>query len=107
VSRNGSRAPAARRPRFRYAARCEGAVSALVASGGAIGVVGILPNTATEGFEPERFHYLEAFANQAAIAIERSFLGQAAQRALLKAETESLRNTLSSISTTSERRCPR
>ncbi len=71
----------------------------LVASGGAIGVVGILPRTATEGFEPEQFHYLEAFANQSAIAIERSFLGEAAQRALLKAETESLRNTLlSSIS---------
>ncbi len=71
----------------------------LVASGGAIGVVGILPRTAEDGFEPEQFHYLEAFANQTALAIERSFLGQAAQRALLKAETESLRNTLlSSIS---------
>jgi two-component system sensor histidine kinase KdpD len=71
----------------------------LIASSGAIGVVGILPKTATDGFEPEQFHYLEAFANQTAIAIERSFLGAAAQRALLKAETESLRNTLlSSIS---------
>jgi two-component system, OmpR family, sensor histidine kinase KdpD len=71
----------------------------LIASGGAIGVVGVLPKTMTEGFEPEQFHYLEAFANQTAIAIERSFLGEAAQRALLKAETESLRNTLlSSIS---------
>ena len=71
----------------------------LVASAGAIGVVGILPKTATDGFEPEQFHYLEAFANQTAIAIERSFLGEAAQRALLKAEAESLRNTLlSSIS---------
>jgi len=71
----------------------------LVASAGAIGVIGILPKTATDGFEPEQFHYLEAFANQTAIAIERSFLGEAAQRALLKAETESLRNTLlSSIS---------
>jgi two-component system sensor histidine kinase KdpD len=71
----------------------------LVASAGAIGVVGVLPKTATDGFEPEQFHYLEAFANQTAIAIERSFLGEAAQRALLKAETESLRNTLlSSIS---------
>jgi two-component system sensor histidine kinase KdpD len=71
----------------------------LIASGGAIGVVGILPKTAKDGFEPEQFHYLEAFANQTAIAIERSFLGEAAQRALLKAETESLRNTLlSSIS---------
>ncbi len=71
----------------------------LIASGGVIGVIGILPKSAQDGFEPEQFHYLEAFANQTAIAIERSFLGEAAQRALLKAETESLRNTLlSSIS---------
>ena len=71
----------------------------LIASAGVIGVIGILPKTAIDGFEPEQFHYLEAFANQTAIAIERSFLGEAAQRALLKAETESLRNTLlSSIS---------
>jgi two-component system sensor histidine kinase KdpD len=71
----------------------------LIASGGVIGVVGMLPKAAIDGFEPEQFHYLEAFANQTAIAIERSFLGEAAQRALLKAETESLRNTLlSSIS---------
>ncbi|HSB34739.1 MAG TPA: sensor histidine kinase KdpD [Nitrospirota bacterium] len=71
----------------------------MIASGGAIGVVGILPKNETDGYEPEQFHYLEAFANQTAIAIERSFLGEAAQRALLKAETESLRSTLlSSIS---------
>jgi len=71
----------------------------LMASSGAIGVVGIQPNAAGQVFEPEQYHYLEAFANQTAIAIERSFLGEAAQRALLKAETESLRNTLlSSIS---------
>ncbi len=71
----------------------------LIASSGVVGVVGMLPKTAIDGFEPEQFHYLEAFANQTAIAIERSFLGEAAQRALLKAETESLRNTLlSSIS---------
>ncbi len=71
----------------------------LIASAGPIGVVGLHPNTDRDGFEPEQFHYLEAFANQTAIAIERSFLGEATQRALLKAETESLRNTLlSSIS---------
>jgi len=71
----------------------------LIASAGVIGVIGILPKDAAMRFEPEQFHYLEAFANQTAIAIERSFLGEAAQRALLKAETESLRNTLlSSIS---------
>jgi two-component system sensor histidine kinase KdpD len=71
----------------------------LIASAGAVGVVGILPRTSSDAFEPEQFHYLEAFANQTAIALERSFLAEAAQQALLKAETESLRNTLlSSIS---------
>lgn len=71
----------------------------LIASAGAIGVVGILPRTSEDAFEPEQFHYLEAFANQTAIALERSFLAESAHQALLKAETESLRNTLlSSIS---------
>jgi two-component system sensor histidine kinase KdpD len=71
----------------------------LIASAGAVGVVGILPRTSVDAFEPEQFHYLEAFANQTAIAIERSFLAESAHEALLKAETESLRNTLlSSIS---------
>jgi two-component system sensor histidine kinase KdpD len=71
----------------------------LVASAGTVGVIGILPRTGADGFEPEQIHYLETFANQTATAIERSSLGEAAQRALLTAETESLRNTLlSSIS---------
>jgi two-component system sensor histidine kinase KdpD len=71
----------------------------LISSGGPVGVVGILRRRSGDIFDPEQFHYLEAFANQTATALERSFLGEAAQRALLKAETESLRNTLlSSIS---------
>jgi two-component system sensor histidine kinase KdpD len=71
----------------------------LIASGGPVGVVGIEPRTTGDAFEPEQLHYLEGFANQAAIALERSFLASATQNALLKAETESLRNTLlSSIS---------
>ncbi len=71
----------------------------LIASAGAVGVVGIRPKAATDSFDPEQFHYLEAFANQTAMAIERAFLAEEAQRALLKAEKESLRNTLlSSIS---------
>ena len=70
----------------------------LVASAGIVGVIGIQPRSKRD-VDPEQLHYLEAFANQTAIALERSFLGAAAQRALLKAETESLRNTLlSSIS---------
>jgi two-component system, OmpR family, sensor histidine kinase KdpD len=71
----------------------------LISSGGPVGVVGILRRRSSDTLDPEQFHYLEAFANQTATAIERSFLGETAQRALLKAETESLRNTLlSSIS---------
>jgi two-component system sensor histidine kinase KdpD len=71
----------------------------LISSGGPVGVVGILSRRSGDTLDPEQFHYLEAFANQTATAIERSFLGEAAQHALLKAETESLRNTLlSSIS---------
>jgi len=70
----------------------------LIASGGVVGVVGIQPRTAT-AFDPEEFHYLETFANQTAMAIERAFLVEEAHQALLKAETESLRNTLlSSVS---------
>jgi two-component system, OmpR family, sensor histidine kinase KdpD len=71
----------------------------LVASGGAVGVLGVQPRTEGISFEPEQLHYMETFANHTAIAIERSFLASAAQRAMLKAESESLRNTLlSSIS---------
>ena len=71
----------------------------LTTPAGIMGVLGILPRSAEDAFEPEQFHYLETFANQTAIAIERSFLAESAHQALLKAETESLRNTLlSSIS---------
>jgi len=71
----------------------------LIGSTGAVGVLGVLPHIASDVFEPEKFHYLEAFANQTAIALERCFLAESAHQALLKAETESLRNTLlSSIS---------
>ena len=52
----------------------------LIASGGPVGVVGIEPRTAGDAFEPEQLHYLEAFANQAAIALERSFLAEATQQ---------------------------
>ncbi len=71
----------------------------LIASAGAVGVVGIRPRLLTGSFDPEQFHYLETFANQTAMAIERAFLAKEAHQASLKAEMESLRNTLlSSIS---------
>lgn len=64
-----------------------------------VGVLGILPNKATSIFDQEYIQLLESFVNQIAIAFERTFLAEEAQRSLLKAETEAIRNTLlSSIS---------
>lgn len=63
----------------------------------AVGVLGILQ--IPDELDHEQIHVLESFANQIAIAIDRALLSQEAQQALLKAETETLRNTLlSSVS---------
>jgi two-component system sensor histidine kinase KdpD len=71
----------------------------LIAAAKTIGVVGLLPGLATEPFTPEQIHALESFSNQTAMALERAFLAEETQRALLKIETEALRNTLlSSVS---------
>lgn len=71
----------------------------LIAAAKTIGVVGLLPGLTTEPFTPEQIHALESFANQTAMALERAFLAEESQRALLKIETEALRNTLlSSVS---------
>ena len=71
----------------------------LVASSKTVGVLGILPGPSAVTFNQDQIHALESFANQAAMAIERAFLSEEAQRALIKAETETLRNTmLSSVS---------
>ena len=71
----------------------------LIGSSRTVGVMGILPGSSKAPFDPEQIHVLEGFANQTAMALERAFLSREAQRALLKAETETLRNTLlSSIS---------
>lgn len=71
----------------------------LVTSSKTVGVVGILPGAAGSAFNLEQIHALESFANQSAMAIERALLAEEAQQALLKAETETLRNTmLSSVS---------
>jgi two-component system sensor histidine kinase KdpD len=64
-----------------------------------MGVMGILPPPAAGPFDYEQIQILESFASQTAMAIERAFLAEEAQQALLKAETETLRNTLlSSVS---------
>lgn len=71
----------------------------LVASARTVGVLGVLPRRPAGAFTQEQIHVLESFANQIAMALERASLAEEAQRALLKAETETLRNTLlSSIS---------
>jgi two-component system, OmpR family, sensor histidine kinase KdpD len=71
----------------------------LVTSSRTVGVLGILPGSSPGIFDPEQMHILESFANQTAIALERALLAEEAQNAILKAETETLRNTLlSSVS---------
>ncbi len=71
----------------------------MIASSGPVGVVGILPEHASKFFEPEQIHFLETFANQVAMAMERVTLAQEAQKERLSAERQSLRNVLlSSVS---------
>lgn len=71
----------------------------LIASSKIVGVAGVLPGPLSGTFDHEQTHALESFANQSAMAIERALLAEEAQQALLKAETETLRNTmLSSVS---------
>lgn len=71
----------------------------LVAAAQAVGVIGILPRDPQGFFDQDQIHILESFVNQVAMAIDRAMISLEAQQALLKAETETLRNTLlSSVS---------
>jgi two-component system sensor histidine kinase KdpD len=71
----------------------------LLASTGAVGVLGIRPADAHAMDEPERLHQLETFASQTALALERARLAQDTRDAELRIETERLRNSLlSSVS---------
>jgi two-component system sensor histidine kinase KdpD len=71
----------------------------LVAASRTVGLMGVMPTQSGSFFDQEQVHALESFANQIAMAIDRALLSQEAQQALLKAETETLRNTLlSSVS---------
>jgi two-component system sensor histidine kinase KdpD len=71
----------------------------LFTSSRTVGVLGILPGPSSGLLDPEQIHILESFANQTAMALERTLLAKETQQATLKAETESLRNTLlSSVS---------
>jgi two-component system sensor histidine kinase KdpD len=65
----------------------------------AVGVMGIRMDPAGEELAPERRRLLEAFSNQAALAIERAVLARKAEQAKLHQATERLeRSLLNSIS---------
>jgi two-component system sensor histidine kinase KdpD len=71
----------------------------LNASGGTVGVLGLLPVDSHQFESLEQIHTLETFANQTALALERAKLADQAEQARVRIETEQLRNTLlSSIS---------
>jgi two-component system sensor histidine kinase KdpD len=71
----------------------------MIASTGAVGVVGVLPEDPKNGFDPEDIHFLESFVNQTAMAMERVILAKEAHEERLRAEAQNVRNTfLSSVS---------
>jgi two-component system sensor histidine kinase KdpD len=59
-----------------------------------IGVLGLRPSEPRQLTVPEQMHLVEALINQAAVAMERVQLAQAAQDAGIQVESERLRNTL-------------
>ena len=71
----------------------------LLTSTKTIGTIGIFPSSSAGPLDHDQIHALESFASQSAMALDRALLAEEAQQALLKAETETLRNTmLSSVS---------
>jgi two-component system sensor histidine kinase KdpD len=66
---------------------------------GAIGVMGVLPEGTPRWAEPDQRQLLEAFANQTALALERSLLAEQSAHDRRRADEERLRNALlSSVS---------
>ncbi len=59
-----------------------------------IGVLGLRPSDARQLQIPEQMHLVEALINQAAVAMERVQLAEAAQEADVQVESERLRNVL-------------
>jgi two-component system sensor histidine kinase KdpD len=71
----------------------------LLASRGTVGVLGLQADAPSALQGPEALHQVEAFASQAALALERARLTEEAEEAQVRAETERLRNSLlSSVS---------
>ncbi|MBL8271890.1 DUF4118 domain-containing protein [Steroidobacter sp.] len=59
-----------------------------------LGVLAILPSNHRRMLIPDQYRFLEAFAEQLSLAVERAGLSAAAEAGRVAAETESLRNTL-------------
>ncbi|WP_257303753.1 sensor histidine kinase [Geothrix campi] len=71
----------------------------LKGSKGTLGVLGMLPDGAPQWMEPDQRQLLDAFANQTALALERSLLAKQSAADRQRAEEERLRNALlSSVS---------
>jgi len=71
----------------------------LKGSKGTLGVMGVLPDGAPQWVEPDQRQLLEAFANQMALALERSLLAEQSTADRRRADEERLRNALlSSVS---------
>jgi two-component system sensor histidine kinase KdpD len=66
----------------------------LIASTGAIGVVGVRLPEADRFRDPAQMRLLETFAAQAAVALERALLAEQAQREQVEIEAERLRTSL-------------
>lgn len=66
---------------------------------GVVGVLGVRPSNMGAILSPEQRRLLDAFASLAALAVERAYLAQEAQKAHLQVETERMRSSLlSSVS---------
>ncbi|HEY3342367.1 MAG TPA: ATP-binding protein [Anaerolineae bacterium] len=71
----------------------------LIASRGAVGVLCMRPEEHGYPLSAEQLHLLQTFANQTALAIERTRMSEEAQQAQVDVEAERLRNALlSSVS---------
>jgi len=64
----------------------------LAASQGAVGVIGVRTRDASRFADPEQMHFLEAFANQLAVAVERARLAEAALRAQRSREVDRMKS---------------
>ena len=66
----------------------------LVGAQGVVGVLGVKPSQPRRFVAPDQLHLLETFANQLALALERTRLAGEAEQSRIQVEAERLRNSL-------------